>query len=71
VASVYGVGTVPDARGRGFGAAITLHPFLDARDQGYHYGVLFATEMGAPVYRRLGFREVGSTIGRHVWRNPD
>ena len=69
VASVYGVGTLPEARGKGIGAAITLKPLLDARAQGYRYGVLFATEMGVPVYRRLGFREVGCTIGRYLWIN--
>lgn len=67
VASVYGVGTAPKARGRGVGGAITLQPLIDARTQGYRYAVLFATEMGHPVYRRLGFRDVGSTIGRYLW----
>jgi GNAT superfamily N-acetyltransferase len=66
-ASVLGVGTLPAARGQGIGAAITLRPYLDARDMGYHTGVLFATEQGASVYRRLGFREVGA-ISRYLWR---
>jgi GNAT superfamily N-acetyltransferase len=66
-ASVLGVGTLPEARGRGIGAAITLRPYLDAREQGYHTGVLFATELGVPVYRRLGFREVGA-ISRYLWQ---
>ena len=68
-ASVFGVGTLPEARGQGIGAAITLQPYVDARAQGYHTGVLFATEAGAPVYRHLGFREVG-TISRYLWRAP-
>ena len=67
VAGVLGVGTLPEARGQGVGAAITLWPYLDARDDGYHVGVLFATELGRPVYRRLGFREVGA-ISRYLWR---
>jgi GNAT superfamily N-acetyltransferase len=66
-ASVLGVGTLPEARGHGIGSAITLQPYLDAREQGYHTGVLFATEMGIPVYERLGFRKVG-TISRYLWR---
>jgi ribosomal protein S18 acetylase RimI-like enzyme len=66
-ASVLGVGTLPEARGQGIGSAITLRPYLDARALGYHTGVLFATELGTPVYRRLGFREVG-TISRYLWR---
>ncbi len=67
VAGAFGVGVVPEARGQGLGQAITLAPYLDARDEGYHIGVLFSTEMGRPVYRRLGFQEVG-TISRYVWR---
>lgn len=67
VASVYGVGTLPAARGRGVGGAITLWPLVEARARGYRYAVLFATEMGHPVYRRLGFRDVGSAIGRYLW----
>jgi GNAT superfamily N-acetyltransferase len=66
-AGVLGVGTLPAARGQGIGAAITLRPYLDARDMGYHIGVLFATELGASVYRRLGFRDVG-VISRYLWR---
>lgn len=69
VAGLYGVGTIPEARGQGIGAAITLQPLLDARAQGMQYGALFATEMGEPVYRRLGFRLVrDSEIGRWLKR---
>jgi ribosomal protein S18 acetylase RimI-like enzyme len=68
-AGLYGIGTLPEARNQGIGAAITLKPLLDARDQGYHVGVLFATPMGLPVYRRLGFREVDCRIGRLIWYN--
>lgn len=69
VASVYAVGTIPEARGQGIGAQVTLQPLLDARTQGYKYGVLFSTEMGHPVYERLGFRDVGMSMGRYLWRN--
>lgn len=69
VASVYGVGVLPETRGKGIGAAITLKPLLDARALGYRYGVLFATEMGYPVYQRLGFKEVPCKIGRYLWIN--
>jgi GNAT superfamily N-acetyltransferase len=69
VAGVFGVGTIPSARGLGIGAAITLKPLLDARAQGYRYGVLFATEMGQPVYERIGFRVVPGRINRYLWRS--
>jgi ribosomal protein S18 acetylase RimI-like enzyme len=66
VAGLYAVGTVPSARRLGLGAIITLQPLLDARALGYRYGVLFATEMGVPLYRRLGYRQVGASIGRSL-----
>jgi ribosomal protein S18 acetylase RimI-like enzyme len=68
VASVFGVATAPEARGRGIGAAITLMAYAEAQQLGYRYGVLFGTELGVSVYRRIGFREVGATISRYLWR---
>lgn len=68
VASVYGVATLPAAQGRGIGAAITLAPLLAARDAGYHHAVLFSTEQGHPVYRRIGFRDTGARLNRYLWR---
>jgi GNAT superfamily N-acetyltransferase len=69
VASVYAVATVGAARNKGIGAAITLKPLLIARDLGYRYAVLFATEAGHSVYRRLGFRDCGVTVNRYFWRD--
>lgn len=68
VAGLYVVGTTPEARGRGIGTAITLKPLLDARAQGHHYGVLFASPEGYPMYRRMGFRDMDYPISRYVWR---
>jgi GNAT superfamily N-acetyltransferase len=70
VAGVYAIATVPAARGKGIGAAITLQPLLEARDrEGYQYAVLFSTEMGVPVYKRIGFRLTEIRINRYLWRN--
>ena len=69
VASVYAVGTLPSARGQGIGGAITLKPLLEAREMGYRYAVLFATEMGVYAYERIGFRQCGVRINRYLWRN--
>ena len=57
VAGIFAVATLESARRQGIGAAVTLAPLLDARDQGYCVGVLQASELGYPVYKRIGFTE--------------
>lgn len=64
VAGVYNVSTVPAYRGRGIGAAITWRAALDGRVEGCIAAALQASEMGLPVYRRMGFRPV---MTYHVW----
>jgi len=58
VASIYMVATLKEARGKGIGSAITREPLLYAKNAGREVAVLEATEMGHPVYERLGFRKV-------------
>ena len=67
VAGIYCVGTVPEARRQGCGAAVTLAALRDARALGYRVGILHSSAMGFPVYQRLGFREL-RRMSRFRWQ---
>jgi GNAT superfamily N-acetyltransferase len=62
VAGIYTAATVAEHRGRGFGTALTVAPLLEASARGYRWGILQATKMGEPVYRRIGFRVDGQIV---------
>ncbi len=69
VAGIYAVGTLPEARRKGIGAAMTTRPLLDARNAGYKAGILQSSEMGHSVYRSLGFREY-CKVYEYIWVPP-
>jgi ribosomal protein S18 acetylase RimI-like enzyme len=60
IASINIIGTLEAYRGRGFGAAITQAAVNGGAEAGCRIAVLQASELGQPVYERMGFRTVAS-----------
>lgn len=58
VAGIYAVATIPEARGKGIGRAMTVMPLLEARQDGYRVGILQASSMGYSLYKKIGFKDV-------------
>jgi len=59
VAGLYNISALASHRQRGFGTAVTVAAMLMARQFGASVAVLQASELGQPVYRRLGFTAFG------------
>jgi GNAT superfamily N-acetyltransferase len=55
---VYSIATIASARRRGYGAAMTARVVADGVVAGCDVAALQASEMGRPIYERLGFRIV-------------
>ena len=66
VAGIYDVSTLPERRKRGLGRLVTRAAMREARALGYRTAILHSSDLGAGVYRSLGFRDV-CPIGQHVW----
>jgi ribosomal protein S18 acetylase RimI-like enzyme len=54
------IGTHPQYRGRGLGTAVAVAVAEELIRRGADLLSLQATPLGEPIYRRLGFREIGS-----------
>jgi len=59
---VYSIATIPSARRRGYGAAMTARVVTDGLAAGCTAAALQASEQGRPIYERLGFRTVVSYV---------
>jgi GNAT superfamily N-acetyltransferase len=57
--SVWLVATRESARGRGSASGLMAHALADARERGCTTSTLQATDLGRPVYERLGYRSWG------------
>jgi GNAT superfamily N-acetyltransferase len=53
------VATPPRWRGKGIASWLMRRALIDARDRGITSASLQATRAGAPIYERLGFRDLG------------
>jgi GNAT superfamily N-acetyltransferase len=61
------VAVVPEARGRGIAGKLLAHALADAAERGLETSTLIATNMGRPVYERLGYRQFGTL---EMWERP-
>jgi GNAT superfamily N-acetyltransferase len=62
--SVWWVATVPEARGRGLASGLMRRALAAGRERGCEVTTLQATQLGRPVYERLGYRMLG---GIEMW----
>lgn len=69
VAGLVGLGTLPAFRRRGIGSAMQLERLRIARELGYRYAVLYASDQGYSAYAKLGFMDVGRKMTRYLWLN--
>lgn len=67
IAGIVNVSTIPAFRRRGIGEAMTWRAALDGRDEGCIASYLQASEMGAPIYRRMGYRQITTS---RIWHVP-
>jgi N-acetylglutamate synthase len=56
IGGVFFVSTLPAFRGKGYGRALTWQATVEARPEGCRVSYLQASEMGYPVYVRMGYR---------------
>lgn len=60
---IYNIATVEAARRRGLGAAMTMRIVDDGAAAGCDVAILQSSDMGLPIYERLGFRTVVEYVG--------
>ena len=70
LAAIYNVATIPEARRRGIGMAMTNAALDHARGLGYHVAVLGTSPAGRGIYERMGFREV-QVVREYLWEPPE
>jgi GNAT superfamily N-acetyltransferase len=69
VVGVYAVGTLEAFRGHGLGTALTWAAIARGLDWACRLAILQASELGFPVYQRMGFRTVSRYVEYEAERN--
>jgi ribosomal protein S18 acetylase RimI-like enzyme len=70
IAGIWCIGTLDGYRGRGIGEAVTRRAIDEGTSMGCELANLQASEMGRPVYERMGFREVSqyhTYLPEEIW----
>ena len=67
VVVIANVSTIPEFRKRGIGEAMTWRAALDGLGEGCIAAYLQASDMGFPIYARMGFRHV---VTHRTWLSP-
>ena len=60
-AGLFYIGTVTEARRQGIAKAMVCYLLSTAKKKGYSISVLQASEMGYPVYKKIGFKKYYTT----------
>ncbi|HML05216.1 MAG TPA: GNAT family N-acetyltransferase [Methanobacterium sp.] len=66
---IFYVGTIPEFRKKGIAQAMVNHLLNEAISGDYNISVLQASEMGYPLYKKIGFKEYYVT-DIYRWKNP-
>jgi GNAT superfamily N-acetyltransferase len=61
-AGVYNVATPERFRGNGYGEALTWAAVIEGAQRGCSHAVLQASDAGYPIYRRMGFVDLGRYV---------
>jgi GNAT superfamily N-acetyltransferase len=60
-AGIFYIGTMPDVRRKGIAKAMVYYILNEAKNEGYNLSVLQASEMGYPLYKKIGFKKYYTT----------
>lgn len=66
---IFYIGTLHEARGKGIAKTMVYHLLNEAKNKGYAISVLQASEMGYPLYKKIGFKEYYTT-NIYRYKNP-